>query len=98
MSEIGVILLMFLAGLESDLTVLKITDKTKRAFVLFVFISYDRTKHRIAVASLLAYRYASCFIYKLNDKELDKKLSEEAEVILNKGASFGQAGQAHARL
>ena len=36
--------------------------------------------------------------YKLNDKELDKKLSEEAEVILNKGASFGQAGQAHARL
>ena len=36
--------------------------------------------------------------YQLTDKDLDDKLSEEAQVILNKGISFGKAGKAHARL
>ena len=36
--------------------------------------------------------------YQLEDKVLDEKLAEEAGVILNKGISFGKAGQAHARL
>ena len=36
--------------------------------------------------------------YQLEDKVLDEKLAEEAGVMLNKGISFGKAGQAHARL
>ena len=36
--------------------------------------------------------------YQLEDKVLDEKLAEEAGVILNKGISFGKAGQTHARL